>query len=65
MTSWLFIGINVLLNLVFIHGAFGWAGLGFIGSPIATATSRGLQVSALPPLPPLPPPPPPSLLPRA
>lgn len=38
---------NVGLNQLFIHGAFGWGGLGFIGSPIATATTRVLLLVML------------------
>ncbi|GBG24871.1 Protein DETOXIFICATION 19 [Hondaea fermentalgiana] len=34
------IALNIVLNQVLIHGAWGWAGLGFVGSPIATASTN-------------------------
>lgn len=37
--SIIFLGINVLLNMVLVFGIGDWKGLGFIGSPIATVTS--------------------------
>ncbi|KAF0691536.1 Aste57867_17267 [Aphanomyces stellatus] len=36
--------LNVVFNQVFIYGAFGWPGLGFIGSPLATVCSTILQL---------------------
>lgn len=36
--------LNVFFNQLFIYGAFGWEGLGFIGSPLATVTSTCLQL---------------------
>ncbi|KAF0712782.1 hypothetical protein As57867_004663, partial [Aphanomyces stellatus] len=37
--------LNIFFNQVFIYGAFGWSGLGFIGSPLATVTSTYLQLT--------------------
>ncbi|RHY61634.1 hypothetical protein DYB38_001096 [Aphanomyces astaci] len=37
--------LNIVFNQVLIYGAFGWPGLGFIGSPIATVTSTYLQLA--------------------
>ena len=45
VVSVLCLGINVGLNQLFVHGAFGWPGLGFRGSPVATAVSRALQTA--------------------
>ncbi|DAZ95748.1 TPA: hypothetical protein N0F65_006396 [Lagenidium giganteum] len=36
--------LNVVLNRFYIYGAFGWKGMGFIGSPLATVTSTCLQL---------------------
>lgn len=36
----LFVGFNLGANIVLVHGAFGWGGLGFIGSPLATACTK-------------------------
>ncbi|OQS03763.1 hypothetical protein THRCLA_03945 [Thraustotheca clavata] len=36
--------LNIFFNQIFIYGAFGFDGLGFIGSPIATVTSTYLQL---------------------
>jgi multidrug resistance protein, MATE family len=36
---------NIAFNQFFIYGAFGWKGLGFIGSPIATVMSTCLQLT--------------------
>jgi len=38
---------NIFFNLILVHGAFGWEGLGFIGSPIATSLSRWIQFCML------------------
>ena len=47
INNMIFVVINLLLNLLLVHGlSFGsvhWAGLGYIGSPLATAISRILQ----------------------
>jgi multidrug resistance protein, MATE family len=47
--SIVFIGINFLLNWVFVNGGMvpGWNGLGLVGSPIATAVSKMLQIISL------------------
>ncbi|OQR89141.1 hypothetical protein THRCLA_09902 [Thraustotheca clavata] len=37
--------MNIFFNQLFIYGAFGFQGLGFIGSPIATVTSTCLQLT--------------------
>ncbi len=37
--------LNIFFNQVFIYGAFGFEGLGFIGSPLATVTSTYLQLT--------------------
>ncbi|KAF0693888.1 hypothetical protein As57867_015126, partial [Aphanomyces stellatus] len=36
--------LNIVFNQVFIYGAFGWKGLGFIGSPLATVCSTIIQL---------------------
>ncbi|OQR99021.1 hypothetical protein ACHHYP_07456 [Achlya hypogyna] len=36
--------LNIVFNQLFIYGGFGFEGLGFIGSPIATVTSTYLQL---------------------
>ncbi|KDO32774.1 hypothetical protein SPRG_02472 [Saprolegnia parasitica CBS 223.65] len=36
--------LNIFFNQLFIYGGFGYDGLGFIGSPIATVTSTYLQL---------------------
>ena len=41
------IGLSYLANKVLIYGVGSWEGLGFIGSPIATAVCSGLQCLAL------------------
>ncbi|KAF0689385.1 Aste57867_19147 [Aphanomyces stellatus] len=38
--------LNIVFNQVLIHGAFGWRGLGFIGSPLATLMSTLVQLVA-------------------
>ena len=35
-----FVGFNFGANILLVHGALGWDGLGFIGSPIATAITK-------------------------
>jgi MATE family multidrug resistance protein len=35
--------LNIFFNRLYIYGAFGWKGFGFIGSPLATVTSTCLQ----------------------
>ncbi|GLE00496.1 hypothetical protein PINS_up009253 [Pythium insidiosum] len=37
--------MNIAFNQFYIYGAFGWKGLGFIGSPLATVTSTCLQLT--------------------
>ncbi|TMW62602.1 hypothetical protein Poli38472_005220 [Pythium oligandrum] len=37
--------LNIFFNQFFIYGAFGWKGLGFIGSPLATVTSTCIQLT--------------------
>lgn len=37
--------LNIGFNRLYIYGAFGWKGLGFIGSPLATVTSTFLQLT--------------------
>ncbi|KAJ0409842.1 hypothetical protein P43SY_005736 [Pythium insidiosum] len=37
--------MNIVFNRLYIYGAFGWQGLGFIGSPLATVTSTCLQLT--------------------
>ncbi|ETV89605.1 hypothetical protein H257_00816 [Aphanomyces astaci] len=37
--------LNIYLHFVFIYGAFGWSGWGFVGSPWATVTSLVTQVA--------------------
>lgn len=37
--------LNIAFNRLYIYGAFGWAGFGFIGSPLATVTSTCLQLA--------------------
>ena len=39
--------VNLGLNVLFVHGAGGWAGLGFDGSPIATTATRVGQLLSL------------------
>ena len=41
------IGLSYIANKVLIYGVGSWEGLGFIGSPIATAVCSGLQLVAL------------------
>ncbi|KAF0690417.1 Aste57867_18149 [Aphanomyces stellatus] len=36
--------LNIVFNQVFIYGAFGFEGLGFVGSPLATVVSSCLQL---------------------
>ncbi|CAK4694010.1 hypothetical protein LEN26_013351 [Aphanomyces euteiches] len=36
--------LNIIFNQVFIYGAWGWKGFGFVGSPLATVTSTYLQL---------------------
>ncbi|RHY27245.1 hypothetical protein DYB32_007772 [Aphanomyces invadans] len=36
--------LNITLHFVFIFGAFGWSGRGFVGSPWATVTSLVVQL---------------------
>ncbi|KAF1331299.1 hypothetical protein FI667_g4467, partial [Globisporangium splendens] len=36
--------LNVAFNRLYIYGALGWEGFGFIGSPLATVTSTCLQL---------------------
>ncbi|RHY38970.1 hypothetical protein DYB38_007036 [Aphanomyces astaci] len=36
--------LNIVFNQVFIYGAYGWTGLGFIGSPLATVASTFVQL---------------------
>lgn len=38
-----FVAVNLVLNVVFVHGIGSWPGLGFVGSAIATSVSRTLQ----------------------
>ncbi|KAA0146571.1 hypothetical protein FNF29_07978 [Cafeteria roenbergensis] len=46
-----FIGVNFLLNWILVAGMDGaidgWEGMGFLGSPVATAVSKVLQIIAL------------------
>ncbi|ETV96013.1 hypothetical protein H310_10666 [Aphanomyces invadans] len=37
--------VNIGFNQVFIYGAFGWDGIGFLGSPLATVVSTVLQLT--------------------
>ena len=39
--------VNLGLNVLFVHGGGGWAGLGFDGSPIATTATRVGQLLSL------------------
>ncbi|KAF0689384.1 Aste57867_19146 [Aphanomyces stellatus] len=36
--------LNMAFNQIFIYGAFGWGGYGFIGSPLATVASTMVQL---------------------
>jgi len=40
------VGINIPLNWLLIHGAFGWSGLGLVGAGIASLTSQSLALAA-------------------
>ena len=42
-----FVFINILLNWVFVLGAGGYGGYGFVGSPIATASCRWMLLIVL------------------
>ncbi|EQC32491.1 hypothetical protein SDRG_09817 [Saprolegnia diclina VS20] len=44
LCSTLTVFLNIGFNQLFIYGGFGYDGLGFIGSPIATVTSTCLQL---------------------
>lgn len=37
--------LNIVFNQFYIYGGFGWQGLGFIGSPLATVSSTCLQLT--------------------
>uniref|UniRef100_K3X0N6 Multidrug and toxin extrusion protein n=1 Tax=Globisporangium ultimum (strain ATCC 200006 / CBS 805.95 / DAOM BR144) TaxID=431595 RepID=K3X0N6_GLOUD len=41
------IGVAVVANYYFIYGGFGWSGLGFDGSPLATVVASWFQPIAL------------------
>lgn len=43
VTSMVCAGLNVGANQLFIHGVAGWGGLGFKGSPLATACTNTLM----------------------
>jgi Na+-driven multidrug efflux pump len=43
----LFVGVNLGLNWLLVHGGGHFGGLGFIGSPIATSLSTVFQLVAL------------------
>ena len=45
VVSALSVGVNVGFNYLFIYGFGSWEGLGFIGSPLATAAAFVFQVS--------------------
>ena len=38
---------NIVVNVVLVHGAGGWSGLGFIGSPLATSLTTWARVVLL------------------
>ncbi|MEM5470663.1 MATE family efflux transporter [Hoeflea sp. AS60] len=40
------VAINIPLNWLMIHGAFGWPGLGLLGAGIASLTSQSLALTA-------------------
>eukprot|EP01062_Namystynia_karyoxenos_P062426 TRINITY_DN55306_c0_g1_i1.p1 TRINITY_DN55306_c0_g1~~TRINITY_DN55306_c0_g1_i1.p1 ORF type:complete len:500 (+),score=113.89 TRINITY_DN55306_c0_g1_i1:133-1632(+) len=44
VVTWLALGADVGMNALFIHGAGGWDGMGFQGSPAASAGSMVLQI---------------------
>lgn len=38
---------NIVVNVVLVHGAGGWSGLGFVGSPLATSLTTWARVVLL------------------
>ena len=42
-----FVFWNIGANVFLVHGAFGWNGLGFIGSPLATASTKIVRGACL------------------
>eukprot|EP00048_Salpingoeca_helianthica_P013375 m.200025 g.200025 ORF g.200025 m.200025 type:complete len:494 (+) comp15494_c8_seq7:7006-8487(+) len=47
LLSLFFVGFNLGMNILLVHGAGGWGGLGFIGSPCATVISQYLLCLSL------------------
>jgi len=47
VVSFVGLGLNIGLNLLFVHGVGSWKGFGFVGAPISTALTRVIMIILL------------------